>query len=294
MPAAVQIINTGLWDSLFLTLFCPKGGCSMQVLYREDAIAFTPRPYLNHAPSPALNHGETEKSHDVIYLVDDDLQLRKEITEFLTALGMRVVSFASAAEYLAFAGRDTAACVILNIYLSGMSGLELQRRLAEGANTPIIFVSDRCDIPSTVRAMKAGAIEFLTKPVDLGALLAAIRLALAQDRKQRQRKAELAKLQECLSQLTPREREVLPLVVGGLLNKQVASILGISEVTVKTHRCQVMRKMQAESFAELVRMAVKLRISYRLETKPGLAGESGIAMFVVRNGSRSAAQVAAP
>ena len=265
----------------------------MQALYRDTVIASTPRPYLNHVPSPALNHGETELSRDVIYLVDDDLQLRKEITEFLTALGMKVVSFASAVEYLAFAGRDTAACVILNIYLSDISGLELQRRLAERENTPVIFVSDRCDIPSTVSAMKAGAIEFLTKPVDLGALLAAIHLALAQDRKQRQRKAELAKLQERLSQLTPREREVFPLVVGGLLNKQAASILGISEVTLKTHRCQVMRKMQAESFAELVRMAVKLRISHPRETLPGLERQSETSMFVVRNGSRSLAQVAA-
>jgi len=265
----------------------------MQALYRDTAIASTPRPYLNHVPSPALNHGETEQSRDVIYLVDDDLQLSKEITEFLTALGMKVVSFASAVEYLAFAGRDTAACVILNIYLSDISGLELQQRLAERENTPVIFVSDRCDIPSTVRAMKAGAIEFLTKPVDLGTLLAAIWLALTQDRKQQQRKAELAKLQECLSQLTPREREVLPLVVGGLLNRQAGSVLGISEVTLKTHRSRVMRKMQAESFAELVRMAVKLRIRYRRETQPGLERQSETSMFVVRNGSRSLAQVAA-
>jgi FixJ family two-component response regulator len=265
----------------------------MQALSRDTVIASTPRPYLNHVPSPALKHGETEPCRDVIYLVDEDLQLRKEITEFFTALGMKVVSFASAVEYLAFAGRDTAACVILNIYLSDISGLELQRRLAERENTPVIFVSDRCDIPSTVSAMKAGAIEFLTKPVDLGALLAAIRLALAQDRKQRQRKAELAELQERLSQLTPREREVFPLVVGGLLNKEAASILGISEVTLKTHRGQVMRKMQAESFAELVRMAVKLRISHPRESQPGLERQAEASMFVVGNGSRGLAQVSA-
>ncbi len=262
----------------------------MQALSRDTVIASTPRPYLN---PPALNHGETEPSRDVIYLVDDDLQLRKELTEFLTALGMRVVSFASAVDYLAFAGTDTAACVILNIYLSEISGLELQRRLAQRENTPVIFVSDRCDIPSTVSAMKAGAVEFLTKPVDLGALLAAIHVALAQDRKQRQRKADLAKLQERLSQLTPRERAVLPLVVGGLLNKEAASVLGISEVTVKTHRCQVMRKMQAESFAELVRMAMKLRISYRPETKGGRERQSETSLFVGQNGSRTLAQVAA-
>jgi FixJ family two-component response regulator len=258
----------------------------MQALYRDTAIASNPRPYLNHEPSPARNLGETEQSRDVIYLVDDDLQLRKEITEFLTALGMKVVSFASAVAYLAFARRDTAACVILNIYLSDIS------RLAERENTPVIFVSDRCDISSTVRAMKAGAIEFPTKPVDLGTLLAAIWLALTQGRKQRQRKAELAKLQECLFQLTPREREVLPPVVGGLLNKQAISVLGISEVTLKTHRSEVMQKMQAGSFAELVRMAVKLRIRYRRETQPGPERQSETSMPVVRNGSRSLAQVA--
>ena len=238
----------------------------MQALYRDIATASTPRPYLNHVPSPALNHSETEQSRDVIYLVDDDLQLRKEITEFLTALGMKVVSFASAVEYLAFAGRDTAACVILNIYLSDISGLELQRRLAERENTPVIFVSDRCDIPSTVSAMKAGAIEFLTKPVDLGTLLAAIRLALTQNRKQRQRKAELANreagirsLRDRFASLSHRERQVMALVVSGLLNKEVGAELAISEITVKAHRGQVMRKMKAESFADLVRMAPRLR-----------------------------------
>src|SRR3984885_16191782 len=133
----------------------------MQAPSRDTVIASTPHPYLNPVPSPTLNQGETEPSRDVIYLVDDDLQLREEITEFLSALGMKVLSFASAVEYLAFAGRDTAACVILNIYLSDISGLELQRRLAERENTPVIFVSDRGAIPSTVRGMKAVAIRFL-------------------------------------------------------------------------------------------------------------------------------------
>jgi FixJ family two-component response regulator len=234
----------------------------MQALYHDTVIASTPLPYLNHAPSRASFHAEAEQACDVIYLVDDDARARQEISEFLTTLRMKVMSFSSAIEYLAFMGRDTAACVIVNAHLPDISGLELQRRLAERTNPPVIFVSDRCDIPSTVSAMKAGAIEFLTKPVDLVALIAAVRAALAQDRKLRQRKAELAKLQERYSLLTPREREVLPLVIGGLLNKQAASVLGISEVTLQIHRSQVMRKMQAESFAELVRMAVKLRIPY--------------------------------
>jgi FixJ family two-component response regulator/nicotinamidase-related amidase len=218
--------------------------------------------FLAHA---VLTTEETVKAMQRGY---DDARARQEISEFLTTLRMKVMSFSSAIEYLAFMGRDTAACVIVNAHLPDISGLELQRRLAERTNPPVIFVSDRCDIPSTVSAMKAGAIEFLTKPVDLVALIAAVRAALAQDRKLRQKKAELAKLQEGYSLLTPREREVLPLVVGGLLNKQAAALLGISEVTLQIHRGQVMRKMQAESFAELVRMAVKLRIPYWREIQP--------------------------
>lgn len=239
----------------------------MQTLSRDPEIVSTPRSYFNHVPSRAFNHGETEEIRDVIYLVDDDAPARKAITEFLTALGMKVVSFASAIDYLGFMGRDTAACAILNILLPDISGLELQRRLGEKANPPVIFISDQCDIASTVCAMKAGAVEFLTKPVDLSALIAAIRTALAQDRKWRQKKAELAQLKNRLSRLTPRERQVLPLIVGGLLNKQAASVLGISEVTLQIHRSQVMRKMQADSFADLVRMAVKLDIPYWRESQ---------------------------
>jgi FixJ family two-component response regulator len=194
--------------------------------------------------------------------VDADPAVRANLSDFLATQDMKVIAFASAADYLGFVGRDAAACAILNIHLPDLSGLELQRQLAERANTPVVFIGDQCDIASTVRAMKAGAIDFLTRPFDLSVLMAAVRVALAQDRKGRQRKAELAKLQERFSLLTPREREVLPLVVGGLLNKQAASILEISEVTLQIHRSQVMRKMQAESFADLVRMAVKLRIPH--------------------------------
>jgi FixJ family two-component response regulator len=240
----------------------------MQAHYGNPEIISSPGPYLNRVSLRALGLSEMEQVREVVYLVDDDSQFRKEITESLSAVGMRVVSFASAKEYLAFTGRDTAACAILNVYLPDISGLELQWRLAKRENTPVIFISDQCDILSTVCAMKAGAVEFLTKPVDLGALIAAIRAALAQDRKLRQKRAELAKLQERFSLLTPREREVLPLVVGGLLNKQAASMLGISEVTLQIHRSQVMRKMRAESFAELVRMAVKLHIPYWRERQP--------------------------
>ena len=162
------------------------------------------------------------------------------------------------------------------MHLPDVDGLELQRRLAEKSHPPIIFISGKCDIPSTVQAMKAGAIEFLTKPVDPLALLSAVGTAFAQDRRLRQKKAELVKLQQRLRLLTPRERDVFPLIVGGLLNKQAAAMLGISEVTLQIHRSQVMRKMKAESFADLVRMAIKLRIPHRREHQPS-------AEFPVRN-----------
>jgi FixJ family two-component response regulator len=233
----------------------------MQAVYRETDATFAPRVYRNR-PSPIPINLGREQLCDVVYLVDADPAVRADLSAFLAAQGVKAVAFASAADYLDYLRTDTAACVILNIQLPDLTGLELQRRLAERANTPVIFVGDQCDVASTVSAMKAGAIDFLTRPFDLPALLAAVRAAFAQDRKARQRKAELATLRERHTLLTPREREVLPLIVGGLLNKQAASVLGISEVTLQIHRSQVMRKMQAESFADLVRMAVKLRIPY--------------------------------
>jgi FixJ family two-component response regulator len=234
----------------------------MQAVYRDTVMVPLPHPLLGRASTRAFNAPVADRAGEVVYLVEPDYGTREEISAFLSALGMNVVAFASAADYLAFDGRDTAACVVLNLHLPDTSGLELQRRLAKTTNPPLIFMSDQGDVAATVCAMKAGAIEFLTKPFDLPALVAPIQSAFSQDRKQRQRKAELATLQARFALLTPREREVLPLIVGGLLNKQAASVLGISEVTLQIHRSQVMRKMQAESFAELVRMAIKLRIPY--------------------------------
>jgi FixJ family two-component response regulator len=196
----------------------------------------------------------------MIYLVDDDLRVREGLEELLAAHGLKVISFGSAAEYLKHTRVDSAACLILDLKMPEMGGLDLQAHLTGEIGPPIIFMSGYGDVPSTVRAMKGGAIEFLTKPVDETALLTAIHAAFAQDRKRRQRHADLAQLRERLASLTPREREVLPLVVGGLLNKQAAAVLGISNVTLQVHRGQIMRKMAAKSLAELVRMASKLGI----------------------------------
>jgi FixJ family two-component response regulator len=234
----------------------------METFYRDTSAVAFPRTSLDGASPQAFDSLNPNPGDEVVYLVDGPRNLRDNIVSFLAEIGITAIAFASAAEYLKSGRRDTAACVILNISLPDLSGLKLQRQLAEMANPPVIFISDRCDIASTVCAMKAGAIEFLTTPPDLAALVAAVKSAFAQDRRQRQQKAELVKLQERFSLLTPRERDVLPLIVGGLLNKQAASLLGISEVTLQIHRSQIMRKMRAESFADLVRMAVKLRIRY--------------------------------
>jgi FixJ family two-component response regulator len=173
---------------------------------------------------------------------------------------MSVVTFSSAQDYIECKRDDTAACLILDLQLPGISGLELQKRLVNELSPPIIFISGRGDIPSTVQAMKGGAIEFLTKPVDPDVLLPAVRTAFAKDRIKREQRAELVELQKRFSQLSRREREVLPLVVKGLLNKQSAAALGITEVTLQIHRSQIMKKTAADSFADLVRMAERLGI----------------------------------
>jgi FixJ family two-component response regulator len=196
----------------------------------------------------------------VVYLVDNDVRGREAVSGALKASSMNVIGFRSGSEYLEHNKTDDSSCLILDLHLPDMSGLDLQRRILEKANPPIIFVSGQCDIPSTVRAMKAGAIEFLTKPVDPEALISAVRVAFAKDLEQRRKTAELDDLQRRFAHLTSREREVLPLVVGGMLNKQAAAVLGITEVTVQVHRGQIMKKMEASSFAELVRMAGKLEI----------------------------------
>jgi FixJ family two-component response regulator len=201
------------------------------------------------------------KDAPIVYVLDDDYRVREALTSLLSSVGFRVEVFASAAEYLKFKKPDSPACLILDLQLPGMSGLDLQREIAGGDAPAIVFVTGHGDVPSSVRAMKAGAIEFLLKPFDDQELLRAIDAAIAQDREARLKRAEMAELRRRYALLTPREREVLPFVVAGLLNKQTAAELGNSEITIQVHRGQIMRKMAASSLADLVKMAGKLGIS---------------------------------
>ena len=202
-------------------------------------------------------------NHDrpIVYVLDDDQRVREALSSLLKSFGLRVEAFASAAEYLIFKRPDCPSCLVLDLQLPGMNGLELQREIAGPDAPPIVFVTGHGDVPSSVRAMKAGAVEFLLKPFDTDELLKAINSAIAQDREARVTQAEIAGLRRRYELLTPREREVLPFVVAGLLNKQTAAELGTSEITIQVHRGQIMRKMAASSLAELVKMAGKLGIS---------------------------------
>ncbi len=197
----------------------------------------------------------------IVYVLDDDYRVREALTSLLLSVGLRVEVFASAAEYLKFRKPDSPACLILDLELPGMSGLELQQEIAGSDAPAIVFVTGHGDVPSSVRAMKAGAIEFLLKPFDDQELLRTIDAAIAQDREARLKRAEMVELRRRYALLTPREREVLPFVTAGLLNKQTAAELGTSEITIQVHRGQIMRKMAASSLADLVKMAGKLGIS---------------------------------
>src|ERR1700744_1166253 len=202
----------------------------------------------------------TQKS-ELIIIVDDDFRVREALSELLASRHLASVAFGSAAEYLCFGHSDVPSCLVLDLSLPDIDGLELQTAIAPTQHPPIVFISGHGDIPSSVRAMKAGAIDFLTKPINEEQLLQAINVALIRDRELRQNRAELAKLEERYALLTPREREVLPLVTSGLLNKQAAAELGISEVTLQIHRSKVMQKMKARSVADLVRMTERLSIA---------------------------------
>jgi FixJ family two-component response regulator len=200
---------------------------------------------------------------ELVFVVEDDSSMRNALKNLLRSVGLEARLFASAQEFLEDKRPDVPSCLILDVRLPGLSGLDLQKELANARiPIPIIFITAHGDIPMSVRAMKAGAVEFLTKPFRDQDLLDAIHVSLSQDRIRRQKAGELAELEKRLRSLTPRERELLPLVVSGRSNKEVAGEIGTSEITVKVHRGNLMRKMEATSFADLLRMAAELKISH--------------------------------
>src|SRR5262245_15329633 len=210
-------------------------------------------------PGPGHTNFVDRRDH-IVFIVDDDPRVRESLSELLSSADLHAVSFGSASDFLAYPKPDLPSCLLLDVDLPDINGLELQGRIGHEEHPPIVFITGHGDIPSSVRAIKAGAVDFLTKPFRDTDLLAAIEEALAQSRKERLARAELSDLRKRHSTLTPRERELLPLVVGGLLNKQAAAMLGISEVTTQIHRGHIMPTMHAESLAELVRMAGALEI----------------------------------
>jgi len=203
--------------------------------------------------------------NSTVFVVDDDLSIRTALKSLIRSVGLNVETFASCQEFLKFRRQEVPSCLVLDVRLPGMSGLDFQRELINmNVRLPVIFITAHGDIPMSVRAMKAGAVEFLPKPFRDQDLIDAIHLSLERDRMRQNAENEVSELKARLETLTVRERELLPLVISGRPNKQIADAIGTSEVTVKAHRSNVMRKMQAESLADLVRIADRLRIAPRL------------------------------
>jgi FixJ family two-component response regulator len=217
---------------------------------------------MSVSSAPAQSKFPSKESGPVVFVVDDDISVRESLELLIRNRGWRAETFASAQEFLDRERVIVPSCLVLDVSLPGLNGLDLQERVArERTDMPIIFITGYGDVPITVRAMKAGAVEFLTKPFGNDVLLEAIRQALERSKAVLDQEAEMRVLRKCYASLTGREREVMALVVSGLLNKQVGGELGISEITVKAHRGQVMQKMKAQSLADLVKMAARLRIT---------------------------------
>ena len=216
------------------------------------------RATMSRSVRPGIPMGSADHT---VYVVDDDVRICEALRELFTSLGMASVTFGSVAEYVAYQKPDLPSCLILDVELPDISGLDFQRQLGDAYHPPIVFITGHGDIPSSVRAIKAGAVDFLAKPFSQPDLMAAVDAAITRDRHARLERAERARLQQRYSSLTPRESQVLPLIVSGLLNKQAAGELGISEVTLQIHRSRIMQKMAADSFADLVRMAGQLNIA---------------------------------
>jgi FixJ family two-component response regulator len=208
-----------------------------------------------------------------VFIVDDDRSVCEAIADLLASRGIETFAFNSIADYVAFDRPDVPGCLVLDVELPDINGLDFQTRMAADDHPPIVFVTGYGDVPSSVRAMTHGAVDFLVKPFLEYELVNAVRVAVERDRAERRQKAELLVLQQRLSSLTPREREVLPLVASGLLNKQAAAELGVSEVTLQIHRAKIMRKMEVASLADLVRVTEKLRIPVMFSRRPEMVSK---------------------
>jgi FixJ family two-component response regulator len=211
-------------------------------------------------PSSSMDVVAMPTATGMVFVVDDDLSVRESLESLICGAGWQALTFDSAPAFLAHPRHSGACCLVLDVALPGLNGLDLQEKIRERLEMPIIFITGHGDIPMSVRAMKAGAVEFLTKPFDDDVLLGTIQQCIEHSRAVLRAQAEMRVLRERYESLTPREREVMALVVTGLLNKQVGAELGISEITVKAHRGQLMRKMQADSFAGLVTMTATLKL----------------------------------